>query len=437
MLLCKSKLAGRTIGLMTQLGEVFGIAASVPAHTYVDRAGLDQRFTYLVKQDRHVVIHGASKQGKTILRKKNLPESQSVIVQCGANSGRDRIYLEILRQLESQIPTEVSRNLTLGAELQGKASGQAGLPLVASGQVELEGSGSLEKESGTILTPVGIDPGSLGYIAQEIKRSRKKIVIEDFHYLSEQEKINLAFDLKAFWDSQVFFIIIGIWADQNLLTYYNGDLSGRIEEIDIRWNLQELEQVLQKGSKVLNITFDLSLKEEILEDANQNVGLLQRIAEKFCYESGVYNRDWKTQVLGNQEALAKARNVICGEESVRYRLFDDVVSRGLRDSGESELKVYQKIVRVCVDASNQDLRDGISRADLLTRIQVYEPRVRLSDLSAALNKIDKLQAVRSISPLVLSYNPNTQKIQLVDREFLFYRKYGNPSWSWQEADNEA
>jgi hypothetical protein len=169
---------------MTQLGEVFGIAASVPVYTYVDRAGLDGRFTYLVGQDRHLVIHGASKQGKTILRKKNLPENNCLIVQCGANSGRDRIYLEILRQLGSHIPTEVSRILTLGAEGQSKVSGQLKVPLVASGEVELEGGGSVEIESGEVLTPVGIDPGSLGYVAQEIKRSGKKVVIEDFHYLS-------------------------------------------------------------------------------------------------------------------------------------------------------------------------------------------------------------------------------------------------------------
>jgi len=419
---------------MTQLGEVFGIAASVPAHTYVDRAGLDRRFTYLIGQDRHVVIHGASKQGKTILRKKNLSEDRSIVVQCGANSGRDRIYLEILRQLGSQIPIEVSKNLTLGAELKSKVSGQLNLPLVASGEAEIEGSGSFERASGTVLTPVGIDPGSLGYIAQEIKGSGKKVVIEDFHYLLEQEKINLAFDLKAFWDSQVFFIVIGIWADQNLLTYYNGDLSGRVEEIDIRWSLEELEEVIQKGATALNISFDPVIKPEIIDDANKNVGLLQRIAEKYCYESGIYGRSGRTQVLGDRDALVKARNAICSEEAARYRLFDEVVSRGLRDSGESNLKVYQRIVRACVEATDQDLSDGISRADLLAQIQVYESQVRLSDLSAALNKIDKLQADRSISPLVLAYNPNTRKVQLVDREFLFYRKYGSPSWSWQEMD---
>jgi hypothetical protein len=421
---------------MTQLGDVFGISTSVPKYTYIDRAGLDRRFTYLLRQDRHLVIHGASKQGKTILRKKNLPENQCLIVPCGASSNRDRIYLEILRQLGSKIPTEISNTLTLGGDLKGKISSQLNLPLFASGMAELEGEGNIEQESETVSTPIGIDPSSLVYIAEEIKRSGKKVIIEDFHYLPEQEKINLAFDLKAFWDSEVFFIIIGIWSDQNLLTYYNGDLSGRIEEIDIRWTVQELEQVLQMGSIALNIEFDSSIQKEILEDANQNVGLLQRIAEKYCYEAGAYEKQSDKKLVEDQAALTRCRNMICNEESVRYRLFDDVVSRGFQDSGKSELKVYQRIVQVFVDAPIQDLRDGISKNELLTRIQVYEERVRMSDLSAALNRIDKLQAIRGLTPIVLSYNPNTQRIQLVDREFLFYRKYGVPSWSWQE-DSET
>lgn len=172
-----------------------------------------------------------------------------------------------------------------------------------------------------------------------------------------------------------------------------------------------------------------------MEDGNQNVGLLQRIAEKCCYESGIYESGYHMQYVEDSDALTRCRNSICEEESVRYRLFDEVVSRGLQDSGTSELKLYQRIVLVCVEASSQDLRDGINRADLLNRIQVYEPRVRLSDLSNALNKIDRLQANRSIPPLILSYNPNTQKIQLIDRELLFYRKYANPSWSWEEAND--
>jgi len=146
---------------MPQLGEVFGIAASVPKYTYVDRAGLDRRFIYLSSQDRHLVIHGASKQGKTILRKKNIPEKDCIIVRCGAESTRNKIYLEILRQIGSQIPTEVSKSLSTGANLQISGSGQINLPLLGSFEGSTEGQGTLEKGSERTYTPAGIEPSSL------------------------------------------------------------------------------------------------------------------------------------------------------------------------------------------------------------------------------------------------------------------------------------
>ena len=72
--------------------------------------------------------------------------------------------------------------------------------------------------------------------------------------MPEEEKKKLAFDLKAFWDMRTFLIIVGIWAEQNLLPYYNGDLTGRIDEIDVQWTGAELEEVLSKGEAALKIT---------------------------------------------------------------------------------------------------------------------------------------------------------------------------------------
>lgn len=420
---------------MPTLAEVFGISNSVPKYTYVDRAGLDRKFSYLLLGHKHIVIHGASKQGKTILRKKNLPEHNSITVQCGANATRNQLYSDILRQLNVRIPVEISTNLGFTSNAHGSVSGQLGLPFLASSEVDGGLEMSMNKDSGTKMEPVGIDPTSLGFIADEIKKSNKRIVIEDFHYLSEQEKCNLSFDLKAFWDIGIFFIIIGIWPDQNLLSYYNGDLSGRIEEIDIQWSDQELASVLEKGQKELKIDIDSNIKNEILSDASNNIGLLQRLAEKYCYESGIYDSYADFMLISDFDALDRCRRNICDEESVRYRLFDDVVSRGLRDSGDSELKVYQKITRACVEASDHELRDGITRAEILNRIRRYEPKIRGSDLSAALNNINRLQTERKVSPIILSYNPITRKIQLVDREFLFFRKYRRTTWSWEQTDD--
>ncbi|MBW4573958.1 MAG: hypothetical protein KME08_01590 [Aphanothece sp. CMT-3BRIN-NPC111] len=286
-----------------------------------------------------------------------------------------------------------------------------------------------------VYEPVGINSDSLEYIAEQIKISKKRVIIEDFHYLPEEEKKQLAFDLKAFWDRSIFFMIIGIWAEQNLLIYYNGDLSGRVAEIDVRWTDEELTQVLEKGEQALNISFYEGIKFGILNDVNQNVGLLQRIAEKYCFEINILETQLKKKTITDLDGLYRCRTAICNEESVRYRQFSEAVSRGFRGSGASELKVYERIIRVCVEASDTELYNSLHRDVIFERINKSEPKIRSSDLSAALNRLNKLQEDRSISPLIISYNPNSKTVQLVDREFLFYRRYGNPTWFWQEIDN--
>lgn len=420
---------------MVQLWEVFGIATSIPKYTYVDRASLDKTFKYLLSRDQHIVIHGASKQGKTILRKKNLPEQDCLTVQCRSNSTLEQIYLEILRLLGTNIPTEFTKSFTLGAEGKSKASAGIKVPYVLSGTGEIEGGGNFEKSSEAVYEPVGMSPDSLGYIAEQIKKSNKRVVIEDFHYLPDEEKKRLSFDLKALWDNSVFFIIIGIWADQNRLTYYNGDLSGRVSEVDVQWTKPELEEVLSKGEKALNFSFVDTLKQGIINDANQNVGLLQRIAEKYCFEANVLESLPQSKVIGDLNPLHKCRIAICSEESVRYRQFSEAVSHGFRSS-ESSVTLYQHIVRVCIEASDSELINGLHHNDLLNRINQSEQKVRGSDLTKALERIDRLQADRNISPLILSYNPDSRKVQLVDRELLFYRDYGNPTWPWEETDKK-
>jgi hypothetical protein len=250
----------------------------------------------------------------------------------------------------------------------------------------------------------------------------------------------LAFDLKAFWYRGRLFIFFGVWAEQNLLHYYNGDLRGRIEEIDIQWNNEELNEVLTKGERALNMMFGADIKAAMIEDSNQNVGLLQRIAEKYCFNCGILETV-KTSALplmtNNPVMLDKARTTICHEEDSRYRQFGNALEKGFKSNEESELKVYQHIARVCMEARDKELLTGLHYNVLYDRVQQYNSRVRPSDLTAALQRLNRLQEDRSISPLVLSYNPKTRLVQLVDRELLFYRKYGKPVWPWSNDDGKT
>ncbi|MDQ3816137.1 MAG: ATP-binding protein [Acidobacteriota bacterium] len=422
---------------MPLLNEVFGVSTKVPKYTYVDRSGLDAKFDYLLKSDRHIVIHGASKQGKTVLRKNVLPEESSIVIQCRANTTLLSLYQEIFRQLDTQALSGATKTFTWAVGGTGEASARAGLPFFAEGEAKAEGTVEVENSNEKTYINLGHGPEfSLSHLAEEIKLADKKVVVEDFHYLPEDEKRRLAFDLKAFWDMGVFFIVVGIWSEQNLLALYNGDLTGRVEEIDVQWTVAELEEVINKGEQALDILFDDEIRAEIVADANQNVGLLQRILEKYCFECGVLQTRNFTTMMVNHEALDACRRRICEEEVVRYRQFCDAVMRGYKGFEESELKVYQHILRVFMEASDSEIRQGIHRNTVLSRVKAYEQRVRGSDLTAALNKLNKLQQDRNVSPLIFSYNPTSRLLQLVDRELLFYRKYGEPVWPWQEGEED-
>jgi hypothetical protein len=418
---------------MPPLHEIFGVSASIPMYTYVDRSGLDDRFKYSLQRDSHIVLHGGSKQGKTVLRRANLPEAESIVIQCRATTTCTQVYEQILADIGASLPTSTEVTSSASGQLGSKASATAGLPFFGA-KAEVSGSGSVGRSITSTNVAIGGGAGDLRFVSKAIKESGKRPIVEDFHYIPEEEKKKLSFDLKAFWDMRTFFIIVGIWAEQNLLPYYNGDLSGRIDEIDVQWSGQELEQVLAKGEEALRIIIAPEIREEMIADANQNVGLLQRIAEKFCIHSSIFGTIEGSvfATLASREALDRCRVEICAEEASRYRQFADALARGFKSSEESELKVYQNIARVCIEASDHDLRNGLHYDTMYERTHMLNERVRRSDLTAALQRLNRLQQDRQVSPLVLSYNEKSRYVQLVDRELLFYRKYGNPVWPWME-----
>ena len=115
------------------LNEVFGVRSTVPQYTYVNRSHLDERLIYYLKLDRHIVIYGASRQGKSSLRKKCLPEENCVVLRCHGSSTVQNIYEEILRQLSTQIPVQTSHELTYGGEIAGSATAKVQMPFFGGG----------------------------------------------------------------------------------------------------------------------------------------------------------------------------------------------------------------------------------------------------------------------------------------------------------------
>jgi hypothetical protein len=421
---------------MPHLVDVFGITTSVPTYTYVDRAGLDGQFEHLLRSDRHVVIYGASKQGKTSLRRKLLPERDCIVVPCKPEHKLEDLYREIRRQLGVKDQTGSKSTNGLSGTATAEAKGGMHVPLLAKAEAGGAVEGTVSRVTEETFAHV-TDEGSLVALADDIKRSGKRVIIEDFHYLSEEERNRLAFELKAFWDRSVFFIIIGVWAEQNLLTVYNNDLNGRVEEIDVRWEGPDLQQVVSKGEEALNVLFDGPIKDALVADAAGNVGLLQRLAEKLCMNSGIVESKGEVRVVDDLGVVENSRNQVCASQENRYHTFVALVGAGFKDPERTKLKLYHHLVRVCYEAGESELLSGITRQVLLSRIQRFEPDANMSVLSAALSRLNRLQSDRKIFPPVLAYNNVAKTVSLVDREFLFFRNHTKRLWPWEIEGYEA
>jgi hypothetical protein len=418
------------------LREVFGVHNPPPPRTYVDRAGLDERIKYFLTTGRHLVIFGPSKQGKSALRRKALSDEKAVIIQCRKSPTCQAIYEEILGELgvRQVKESENADSRELSAKI--KAGGGAGIPFVVEGKAETTGAIGTTHEKKEITEPIGRSAGSLAFLADAIKKSGRRVVIEDFHYIPEDSKKEFAVEIKGLLEYGVSFILVGAWEEPHVLIAYNGDLAGRVDEINLRWTDPELFKVLQLGQEALNVTFAPHITRAIVADSSGNIGLLQRIAEKLCMQAGIFKSIPEQLPIDDNDLLVRARVEICREEAQRYRRFAWSVSDGFANSNERTKGVYMRIIQVCVESAEAELLAGLPQDEIVERIKKRDPAIKANSIRDALNRIDSLQTEKAIYPVIATFNPVGKVLNLADRELLFYRKYGGPRWPW-EAEEEG
>jgi hypothetical protein len=80
-----------------RLSDVFGVSRDFPL-TYAERKNVDTKFQNNLARDKHIVVYGGSKQGKTCLRKHSLQSKDYIVVQCGNTTDAYQLYSIILKE---------------------------------------------------------------------------------------------------------------------------------------------------------------------------------------------------------------------------------------------------------------------------------------------------------------------------------------------------
>lgn len=410
--------------------DVFGVAPEVLADSYVDRGDLDETITRLLRKKKHIALRGVSKCGKSWLRQQVVPEA--LVVQCRLGKTVLDIYREALGELGVRLEVSSTHESSLTGTVE--ATAEVGASLIA--KIAAKWGLATTSKDATTSAPVSQDINDLSFIAALIRESGRRLVIEDFHYLSHDERTKLAFDLKALWDYQTFVIIVGVWSGQNILVQLNPDLSARVREVSIVWNDRDLGSIFERGGGALNIRFGQDLQAAAIADCYGNAGILQRLIEGVLEEAGIEEEQDELVLVDDLGLLESAQLTYAEELNTLYLGFADRVSSGIRKR-QKATGIYAHAMAVVMAASDDQLIAGVPLQDIFVTAQGREPRIQKGNLRTVLERIEELQVDEAGRGLVLAYDESRKVVSVVDRQLLLYRKYSTVRWPWEDLVEDA
>jgi hypothetical protein len=397
--------------------DVYGIGRDLPLN-YVARKSVDEYFVANLTRDKHVIIYGSSKQGKTSLRKNCLKDEDYIVVHCSNKWAVGDLHAAILKRAgyevtQSNTKTTSGKNKIIAAF---KAT-VLGIGVEAGGEKEQGHS------SETTTAPLELDPEDVNDVITALSGFKQFIVLEDFHYLPIETQKDFSVALKAFHEqSKLCFIIVGVWLEEGRLAVYNGDLTGRIVCVNAdRWTKEELREVIAAGEALLNIAFAAEFKDSVVAGCLDSVYIVQEACYQACLSKGIhFSQEKQLLAVGADVDVPALIREVVNQQTGRYNSFITLFAGGFQ---ETALQMFKWLLYPVLTASVSDLEAGLTYRHMRDVLRLHHPEgqaLNIGNLTQALQSTASLQVKKDIKPIVLDYDQTNLKLNVVDRGFLIW-----------------
>lgn len=234
-----------------------------------------------------------------------------------------------------------------------------------------------------------------------------------------------AFALKVFHEnSDLCFIVVGVWREKKRLIYYNGDLTNRVISIDADlWPPEHLRAAIQEGEQLLNIKFHASTAAELVSKCFESIALLQEACYEICEKENVRQTEEQIREIGQSIDPEAIIREIVNNQAGRYSAFITNFAEGFQ---QTEYEMYKWLAYSVVISDVEELERGLRRSRVSAIIKDKHPvknKLNEGNITQALQNAASLQVQKGIRPIIFDYDQTTRVLNVVDRSFLIWLAY--------------
>ncbi len=288
---------------------------------------------------------------------------------------------------------------------------------------EAEGGAETErvKKNDIIKAPLELDPSDVNDIISALNQVNfnKFIVLEDFHYLPVDTQKDFSVALKAFHEnSELCFIVIGVWLEENRLSVYNGDLVGRLLPINAdKWEQTELKKVVYDGEVLLNITFSEDFKKELLGSCYESIYIVQETCHQCCISEGIHATQDEFREIGANVSCGDIIDKVVNQQGGRFNSFLTQFAEGFQNT---ELEMHKWLLYPILSSDIENIEKGFKQSEIRNILQKIHPRgkeLNSGNVTQSLQSATSLQIKKDIKPMVLDYDQTNLRLSIVDKSF--------------------
>jgi hypothetical protein len=264
--------------------DVF-VPGGFPEITYVprDELQLEEKLQdYLAERYKVLSLSGPTKSGKTVLVRKIAPSA--IWISGGEISTAHDFWTLLVDKLDGWIEEEKSRAKTAGEERTSSVGGEGGVPFLKAKGEMAQGSSALDERVHTVRRN---RPPS--QVASELLLLTKPVVvIDDFHYLSQDEQLRLVRGLRSVIFEGVPVILLAVPHRVYDAVRAEPEMTGRVVPLTSPfWSADDLTAIAELGFDALNVRASERDMRRMVAESFGSPFLMQEFCLEFCKANGV------------------------------------------------------------------------------------------------------------------------------------------------------